>query len=441
MHRHAGSKGASRLRWLLTMVITLAALLAAASLYVLVEEVSVPSTTIVWFWVSASVLSLVLWFVLRRLRSTRAVPVSSRRRVLPPEEQPEPIKEVMEVATATEEGGIKIFRGRLRSSAALAYAKLKNAFSGWNIPLIQEDRNLGTSIALLPAAELASTRKRFDPALHIGLFVLTMITTTWAGALYQGIDLVAHPERFVDGVHYSFGLLAILGVHELGHYFLARQHGMQVTPPYFIPVPFALGTFGAFIRMRSPAENRRMLFDVAVAGPLAGLAIAIPALIIGLQSSTIVPGIRSQSMGILGGTTIDSSILFALISKLSLGEAVNTHHVLKLSPLAFAGWLGLLVTALNLLPIGQLDGGHIARAVFGLRVGSMISAATMAGFFLLAVFVWPNLLVWSLVVFFIAGRGTPPLNDITRLTPGRRWLAAVALLILLIILAPYPDFV
>jgi membrane-associated protease RseP (regulator of RpoE activity) len=228
-------------------------------------------------------------------------------------------------------------------------------------------------------------------------------------------------------------------VHELGHYYVARRNGIRVTPPYFIPVPFALGTFGAFIQMRSPTENRRALFDVAIAGPLAGLAVAIPAFLIGLRSSTVVPGNPSPESMLMGGTSVGSSILFALLSKLSLGGALEYGHVLRLSPLAFAGWLGLFVTALNLLPIGQLDGGHIAHALFGRRVGGMIGTVAMWSLLLLAIFVWPGLTFWAIIVFFVAGTTVPPLNDLTPLPPGRRWLGYAIFIILGLILAPLPH--
>jgi membrane-associated protease RseP (regulator of RpoE activity) len=272
------------------------------------------------------------------------------------------------------------------------------------------------------------------------LFALTLGTTTWAGAAHQGVNLLREPGRFTVGLPYALGLLAILGVHELGHYFIARHHGIRVTLPYFIPVPFALGTFGAFIKMRSPAENRRALFDVAVAGPLAGLVIAIPALLIGLRSSVIVGAAAEPAAGMMhGGASVGSSVLLAFLAKLSLGPALLEGHVLQLSPLAFAGWLGLMVTALNLLPIGQLDGGHIARAMFGRRAGDTIGSVAMWTLLLLGLFVWPGLLTWAIIVFFIAGRGAPPLDDLTPLTPSRRWLGYAAFAILALILAPLPH--
>ena len=141
----------------------------------------------------------------------------------------------------------------------------------------------------------------------------------------------------------------------------------------------------------------------------------------------------------MAGTSVGSSFLFALLSKVALGNAVEYGHVLRLSPLAFAGWLGLFITALNLLPIGQLDGGHVARAMFGSRAGGTISSVAMWSLFLLALFVWPGLMMWAIIVFFIAGRGASPMDDITPVTPGRRWLGYVTFAILALILIPFPH--
>ena len=260
-----------------------------------------------------------------------------------------------------------------------------------------------------------------------------------AGALHAGVDVLQEPARILEGLPYSLTLLVILGSHELGHYFAARAHGMKVTLPYFIPVPFGLGTFGAFIQLKSPAENRRALFDVGVAGPLAGLVFAIPALWIGLQYSRVLaPEELTDNMH--GGIGIGSSALLALIAKLALGDALGEGHRLLLHPLAFAGWLGLLVTALNLLPIGQLDGGHIADAMFGRTRSAAIGTAALFALVFLGLFVWSGLLTWAFIVYFIAsGKGQPPLNDFSRMGVGRLAIGAFVFVLLLLILAPVPH--
>jgi membrane-associated protease RseP (regulator of RpoE activity) len=211
---------------------------------------------------------------------------------------------------------------------------------------------------------------------------------------------------------------------------------MNVTPPYFIPVPFALGTFGAFIQMRTPPESRKALLDVAVAGPLAGLVVAIPALYFGLKDSAIVP---ARTVETLVASPAEASILMSFVTQAALGDALQAGEALQLNPLAFAGWLGLLVTALNLIPVGQLDGGHITRALLGTRGGRVVSWLAMMSLFLLAIFVWPGLMLWAIIVFFLAGRGAPPLNDVTPLPAGRKLLGVVAFVILALILVPMPE--
>ncbi len=391
-----------------------------------------------WFWFALLLCFSLIWMMLGSPAAAEAADEEESHRALSPEEQPATIAEVMNVRMAEEERGVRVFRGRLRKSAAATHEQLKSAFGRETVPMVQEDERLGAAILLVPKpVEEATLERSVHPWVNWLLFGLTILTTTWAGAAHQGINLLREPERFAAGLPYSLALLAILGVHEMGHYFTARYHKMNVTPPYFIPVPFALGTFGAFIKMRSPSENRRALFDVAVAGPLAGLVIAIPALLIGLRTSTILP--PGTVPGMMQGTSAGSSVLFALLAKLSLGDALQYGYILRLSPLAFAGWLGLFVTALNLLPIGQLDGGHIARSMFGTRMGATISSVAIWTLLLLGVFVWPGLLTWAIIVFFIAGRGTTPLNDVTPVTSGRKWIGAFAFLILALILAPLPH--
>jgi membrane-associated protease RseP (regulator of RpoE activity) len=409
-----------------------------------------------WFWL----MLLFSFFVIRGLLapSPRAAEMTAEPEIqmLPPEKQLEVVREVMNVRMATEEAGVRTFHGRLLEPALQAYDKLQRASPEGAVPHLQEDERHGAVIVVRPKSveESALERSGF-PWMNVLLFAATVLTTTFAGAAHQGVDLLRSPEQFAVGLPYALGLLMILGVHELGHYFAARWHGIHVTMPYFIPVPFALGTFGAFIQMKSPAENRRALFDVAVAGPLAGLVVAIPLLLIGLQSSTVV---RGQVVGgrlttpeepasqedteppvVVGGTSVGSSLLLVLLAKLALPDALRYGCLLQFSPLAFAGWLGLFITGLNLMPIGQLDGGHTVRALFGHRVGSAISNVALWSLLFLGLFVWRGLLTWAIIAFFMAGQPTPPLNDLTPLTVGRRWLGYLTLGLLLLIMVPLPP--
>lgn len=333
-----------------------------------------------------------------------------------------------------------VIEGRLLGDPDQAYRKMKNRFEQSGLkPLLQEDDASRTILMFAPIDSQPEKATDRFPWLNLGLFVATLATTTLAGAAHQGVNLWIDPEKFAVGLPYALALMLILGVHELGHYIAARLHRMKVTLPYFIPVPFALGTFGAFIQIKSFTENRRALFDVGVAGPLAGLAIAIPALWIGLQFSTIV--MDSAEVSIMqGGASVGSSMLFALIAKLALGEAITEGHQLIFHPLAFAGWLGLLITALNLLPIGQLDGGHIAHALFGRKKGDAIGTVALFSLFLLGIFVWSGFLMWAIIVFFIAGtKSAPPLNDVSSLDSRRVAIGALTFILLFLILMPVPH--
>jgi len=294
-------------------------------------------------------------------------------------------------------------------------------------------------------------------ALHAALFLGTLLTTTFAGAVLAGtipygnpFDLFtgAYPvppglaRAWVSGLMFSVPLLAILLCHELGHYLTARWYQLDVSPPYFIPVPLVpsfIGTMGAFIRLRTMLADRRQLFDVGVAGPLAGFAVALPVLWIGLARSQPLPG-HGELAGMLlaiGGETagLGDSLVTLALRHLTHGDAPT----LLLNPLAFAGWVGMFVTMLNLLPISQLDGGHILYGALP-RWQSRVAL----GFWLLILclgWFWRGWLVWGALVLVLSrGRlGHPPVLDAYRPLPRtRRWAAAAAILLFAITFAPVP---
>jgi membrane-associated protease RseP (regulator of RpoE activity) len=198
---------------------------------------------------------------------------------------------------------------------------------------------------------------------HAALFLATFLTTTITGAIYKHRGASIAPIN--DGLIYSIPLMLILLCHEAGHYIVARRYGVDASLPYFIPFPFGpLGTMGAVIGMRRSATDRKQLFDVGAAGPLAGLAVAIPVLVVGLLRSDLGPVLHPGVDGMMEG----NSILYAVLKRLVTGLWLpNSQTDVQLHPMAYAGWAGLLVTMINLVPIGQLDGGHIASAYFGNR--------------------------------------------------------------------------
>ena len=341
---------------------------------------------------------------------------------------------VVDVRRARMEDGIALVDGRLRGEPSQSFAALERLLAPKRLtPLLQDAGKGAVKLAALPMAVDAELRRHSNVTVNILLFLATIVTTVWVGALHQGVNLLQEPGRFMAGMPYALALLGILGVHEFGHYVVGRWHGVDVTLPYFIPVPMALGTFGAFIRIKSLIKSRRAVFDIGIAGPLAGLAVALPALYFGLRGA---PGLPSDStMGVHAG----SSILLALMYQLANGGELG-GAVIRLSPVAFAGWIGLFVTALNLLPVGQLDGGHIAYGLFGQRWARRISVAAFLLMLALGLTVWPGLFTWAFLIALIAGFShMPALDDVTPPGASRFVLGAVALALLVLIVVPLPG--
>ena len=300
-------------------------------------------------------------------------------------------------------------------------------------------------------------RRRERWPLHVVLFLATLLTTTFAGAVLSGaiaydnpLDLFtgtyplpAHLARaMATGLAFSLPLLAILLCHELGHYLTARRYNLDVSPPYFIPVPLVpsfIGTMGAFIRLRTMLSDRRQLFDVGVAGPIAGFVVALPVLVVGLALSHALPG-HGPLTGMLLGLDGETAVLGDSIVTLVVRHLVHgSTPALLVHPVAFAGWVGMFVTMLNLLPISQLDGGHILYATLP-RWQQRIAL----GFWTLIVvlgYYWRGWLYWGLVVLILSrGRlGHPPVLDAQRPLPAsRRRLAWAALVLFVITFAPVP---
>lgn len=270
------------------------------------------------------------------------------------------------------------------------------------------------------------------PVIHYILFLVTLATTTIAGAFAQGVNPFAHPTAVVFGLPFSLTLLSILLAHEMGHYLVARLHGVRATFPYFIPglffppgPPLFIGTFGAFIRIKSMPANRRALFDVGAAGPWAGVLVAIPAIIIGLALSEVQPLDRFES-----GTILGDSFLFSALAYLVLGVSSNEVSVI-LHPIALAGWFGLFVTFLNLLPVGQLDGGHVTYSLFG-RGHRWIARAFLLTIVFLGLNGWPGWFVWVVLVAVLGIDHPPTLDRFSPLDPRRKFYAwsTVALFVL-----------
>jgi len=268
--------------------------------------------------------------------------------------------------------------------------------------------------------------------LHIALFCATLVTTAMAGAFQLGTNPLSNPSSIIVGLPFACTLMAILLCHEMGHYLVARSHGVQASLPYFIPgPPFLIGTFGAFIRMRAPTANRQVLFDVAAAGPWAGIVVAVPAVIIGLQLSQVSPSIHTG-----GGLIFGDSILFSLLTWLSLGVSVNEVTIVP-HPIAMAGWLGLFVTFINLLPVGQLDGGHISYALFG-RYQKWISRGFLVVILFLGFQGWPGWFIWAVLLSFLGVDHPPTWDHYSSLDIRRRVGGGLTLLLFALTFIPVP---
>lgn len=275
--------------------------------------------------------------------------------------------------------------------------------------------------------------------LPVGLFCLTVFTTLWAGAYqaYSGmvggpVDfLLAHPDRLWKGLPFAGTLLFILVTHEFGHYLLSKIHRVPASLPLFIPgPPHFIGTFGAIIRMRGPILNRRALFDIGVAGPLAGFVVAVVALIIGLRFSEVVD--RTATFGLQLG----EPLLLQFLSWIVIGPLPPQADVV-LHPVAFAAWFGLFVTSLNLIPIGQLDGGHVAYALWGARQRTM-AFAIVPVLIVLGFVGWPGWFVWAFMAG-LWGLGHPPIrNPNLPLGTARIIVGWLALAVFVLTFAPIP---
>ena len=281
--------------------------------------------------------------------------------------------------------------------------------------------------------------------LHGLLFLLTLISTTLVGSslqadfdrnlpfdvehyLYAFVNVWSHPGLIWQGLPFSLTLLTILLAHEFGHYFACLYYGVDASLPYFLPAPTLMGTFGAFIRIRSAIYSKRVLFDIGVAGPLAGFVFLMPALAVGVAFSKLIPGIAHQG-DIQFGTP---GLLWILQKVIFPGVPAADIY---LHPVARAAWIGILATALNLLPIGQLDGGHILYALVGDR-HKLLSKIFIAALIPLGFLWWPWWL-WAVALFFLARRH-PVIVDPSSLSTGRKWLALAALIVFLLCFTAAP---
>jgi hypothetical protein len=284
--------------------------------------------------------------------------------------------------------------------------------------------------------------------LNVLLLVLTLISTYWIGMTWSlsylyadskeaeailgaGAAVFKDPRVVSMSLVYMVVLIGILLAHEMGHYLTCRYYGLNATLPFFIPAPTLIGTMGAFIRIRSPITRKHQLFDVGVGGPLAGFLLTIPAVAYGLSVSKVLPALPREESIIFG-----EPLLFKIIGSIVLGD-VPAGYDIVVHPVAFAGWVGTLVTAMNLFPIGQLDGGHVMYAVFGTRVRRW-APWILAAFVLMGIFFFAGWFLWAILIRILGFRHPPVFDENVPLSAGRRWAAYIVIVIFVLSFIPAP---
>jgi membrane-associated protease RseP (regulator of RpoE activity) len=279
--------------------------------------------------------------------------------------------------------------------------------------------------------------------IHALLFGATVLTTLYVGA---GMVEARPPDdlwwplfNFWKGWPFALSLLSILLAHELGHYFTSRHHGVPASLPYFVPLPIPdfmgniLGTMGAVIVMKGRVTNRRVMLDIGSAGPLVGLVVAIPVLLLGLSLSRIQPLPADQAYSMEGNSLLYLLLKYAIFGRWLPGGGEDVF----ISPVAFAGWAGLLVTSLNLIPTGQLDGGHVLYSLLGERA-RLLTWPIILILATLGLVVWPGWFLWAGLVFLFGQRHPGPLDTITQLDTKRKIMAVAVLAVFVLTFTPMP---
>ncbi len=368
---------------------------------------------------------------------------------------------------ASQGGFIVRYRGRLiAADSAQAYDQLTGQVKPYGlIPVFREED--GTQIILLSASPPAPKPSR--PMVNLVMFLITLVSVLVSGGLssleteLSSDPLVAVSQLVNAGWPFAVSLLAILTTHEMGHYLAGRAHGVHVSLPFFIPLPFTpLGTMGAFINMKELPKNRRVLMDIGVAGPIAGFIVSIVVVFIGLSLSTLdaIPLQFAEGQGL---QMEGNSLIYLLLKYLNFGVLLPQPAVygedglllywlryfltgqptpygaldVMIHPVAWAGWVGLLVTSLNLIPAGQLDGGHIFHLLFGTKWSRRILPVILLVLVGLGFF-WSGWWLWAGLVFFFGRRYAEPLDQITPLDGKRKTLGILALIIFIITFIPVP---
>ncbi|MGK7888944.1 MAG: site-2 protease family protein [Leptolyngbyaceae cyanobacterium] len=351
---------------------------------------------------------------------------------------------------------VLICTGHLRVSSEIAYHTIRDnieqQFGKRFLVIFQEGMNGKPFFALVPnlqAAEQGEPQSLFRPIVAMVLLLATICTTILAGMMLAGVPeeelLPLNWDVVLKGLPYCMALIVILAAYHLSQYWIARRYQVRSSLPYFIPIPpvvlnFPFGTFGAFLQVRSPMPNRKVLFDMGFIGPIMGVLVTLPILWWGLAHSTMVDMSPESSLFSVESFDPKISFLMAILSKVALPD-LAVDNALQLHPVAIAGCLGILVTTINLMPVGQLNGGKIVHAMFGQRTGALIGQVARLLVLLLAFVHRDQQEFWLLpiVLFFMPSVDEPALNDVSELDNRRDFLGLIALALLVLIILPAPP--
>ena len=338
------------------------------------------------------------------------------------------IEEVMEVAETIIGRESVVFVGQLLLPPERAFAIVRGRLSRLGFAPLFRRRNGDVEVRAFPEP----AAKRSNPLINLLLLLLTVMSMLYVGALNAGVNLLLRPGEFSAGIPFAASLLTILVVHEFGHYLMSVYHGVKTSLPYFIPAPNLIGTFGAVIKTKSPIPDRKALLDIGAAGPLCGFVVAVVACAVGLSLSKVA--VMDQAMK---ARTIElgDSLLTWFMSYVIKGPTPPGKEVL-LHPIAFAGWVGLLITAFNLMPMSQLDGGHISYSILGR--GHAAVARGMIGVLLVGGLFWPYWYIWVMLVLILGIDHPPPLDDISRLGRGRTAIGILSMIVFALCIVPVP---
>ena len=369
---------------------------------------------------------------------------------------------------SADRGYLVSYRGQLYGDSQTAYDQLADALRPLDItPLFRMEND--THVIVL--VEGTVRPQPSNPVVNLVMFILTLFSVMFTGAAlaYEGPAPESLSGLFTailgditGGIPFAASLLAILLAHEFGHYLAGRFHGVHVTLPYFLPLPYPIspfGTMGAFIRLKEIPKNKRILLDIGIAGPLAGLVVAIPVLLYGLSLSNVEPLHQVPGQMMEGNSILYLASKYVVFGELlpappesTLGDTQPALYWLQyfftgepfpeggrdvlVHPVAWAGWAGLLVTALNLIPAGQLDGGHMIFVLLGRRTRQLLPF--VLGALLLLAFVWSGWLLWALLIFLLGRVYAEPLDQITPLDTPRKALALLGIVVFVLVFTPVP---